>query len=44
MLRLRRLHLYLGVFFAPMLIFLHRHRWYQTAYPIVANQSLKPVR
>ena len=33
MLRLRRLHLYLGVFFAPMLLFFILTGWYQTAYP-----------
>ena len=31
--RLRRLHLYLGVFFAPMLFFFIATGWYQTAYP-----------
>ena len=33
MLKLRRLHLYLGVFFAPMLLFFILTGWYQTAYP-----------
>lgn len=33
MLKLRRLHLYLGVFFAPMLLFFILSGWYQTAYP-----------
>ncbi len=33
MLKLRRLHLYLGVFFAPMLLFFIATGWYQTAYP-----------
>lgn len=33
MLKLRRLHLYLGVFFAPMLLFFIVTGWYQTAYP-----------
>jgi hypothetical protein len=32
MLRLRRLHLYLGVFFAPMLLFFIVTGWYQTAF------------
>src|SRR4051812_9386271 len=32
MLKLRRLHLYLGVFFAPMLLFFIVTGWYQTAY------------
>ena len=32
MLKLRRLHLYLGVFFAPMLLFFIATGWYQTAY------------
>ena len=32
MLKLRRLHLYLGVFFAPMLMFFIVTGWYQTAY------------
>jgi hypothetical protein len=33
MIKLRRLHLYLGVFFAPMLLFFIATGWYQTAYP-----------
>jgi hypothetical protein len=33
MVKLRRLHLYLGVFFAPMLLFFILTGWYQTAYP-----------
>ena len=33
MLKLRRLHLYLGVFFAPMLLFFVVTGWYQTAFP-----------
>src|ERR1041384_91593 len=33
MLKLRRLHLYLGVFFSPMLLFFLVTGWYQTAYP-----------
>jgi hypothetical protein len=33
MLKLRRLHLYLGVFFAPMLLFFIVTGWYQTAFP-----------
>jgi hypothetical protein len=32
MLKLRRLHLYLGVFFAPMLLFFIVTGWYQTAF------------
>src|SRR5690349_7173531 len=32
MLKLRRLHLYLGVFFAPMLLFFIITGWYQTKY------------
>lgn len=32
MLKLRRLHLYLGVFFAPLLLFFIVTGWYQTAY------------
>jgi hypothetical protein len=32
MLKLRRLHLYLGVFFAPILLFFIVTGWYQTAY------------
>jgi hypothetical protein len=30
---LRRLHLYLGVFFAPLLLFFILTGWYQTLYP-----------
>jgi hypothetical protein len=33
MLKLRRLHLYLGVFFTPLLFFFIVTGWYQTAYP-----------
>jgi hypothetical protein len=33
MLKLRRLHLYLGVFFTPLLLFFIVSGWYQTAYP-----------
>jgi len=33
MLKLRRIHLYLGVFFAPLLLFFIITGWYQTAYP-----------
>ena len=33
MLKLRRLHTYLGVFFAPLLIFFICTGWYQTMHP-----------